>query len=686
MVCLPSPVYSEYDGNNIADAGNITCQNIYNALNIQTDTLNALTAMTAPSGTITNLRTTNFSTTNAVGSNISISQNANFNNISTGRISGQTGTFGGLSSLTISTGSINGTPFISGSNWSQYPANSAVALAGNNIGTTGNLTISADSNINITAPNNNLANNFAVNVTGGDVNVVANTGLDPANAANLNLTASGGTRGYISLTANPGVANTLYGQIDLTANGGNFGGIGTGGLININANTPIGLSNATSAVKINAAGINSYAGLIPSVGSLAGYNFIYGTNGVNICAGLPSVFPNWPFTTFIYGTNGVEIPSDIYALDIQPYWDGISASNGDLNIHGRTLNLTNKVYVNLSNVRNISMEFFATIQNVKGITFSNGFSNNFMSNADTIQGSNTISGYQTISGTNLNATNFNGTNLGVTNGTIATLSNTNIVGSGAGQITGYSNIRSSNANISSIQLSSINNFVSYGTKSMRLSGDVAQIQLSNDNVAGNGTILNLLSRINQSEIQSFNSNFTTPLPLFLNASYTSTPSIFTSTINGQRLPYPYGSFTANTSQLLGVANTALSTILDTTERAVDISIVGGTGTRVAVSTSGVYRWLASPQFDTSSGGQNVVSFWFQQNGVAVPRSASRQTIQNNGELFTSVEIITYMNAFDYIETCFTSADTNMNLAYYPASGVVPAIPSLILNGQKIAES
>jgi hypothetical protein len=666
---------------NIEDAGNITCQNIYNALNVQTDTLNALTAITAPSATITNLRTTNFSTTNAVGSNINISQSANFNNISTGIISGQRGAFGGLSSLTLSTGTINGTPFISGSNWSQYPANSAVALAGNNIGTTGNLTISGSSNISITAPNNNLANNFALNLTGGDVNVTANSGLDPTNTANLNLTASGGTRGYIALTANAGVANTLYGQIDLTANGGNFGGIGTGGLININANTPIGLSNATSAVKINAAGINSYAGLIPSVGSLAGYNFIYGTNGVNICAGLPSLFPNWPFTTFIYGTNGVEIPSDIYALDIQPYWDGIAASNGDLNIHGRTINLTNKVYVNLSNVRNMDMEFFATINNVKGITFSNGYSNNFISNADTIQGSNTISGYTTISGTNLSGTNVSGTN-----GSFTTLSNTNIIGSGAGSITGYNNISSSNANLSSIQLSSINSFVSFGTKSMRLDGDVAQIQLSNDNIAGQGTILNLLSRITQSEIQSFNSNFTTPLPLFLNASYTSTPSIFTSTINGQRLPYPYGSFTANTSQTLGVANTALSTIMDTTERAVGISIVGGTGTRVAVSTSGVYRWLASPQFDTTSGGQNDVSFWFQQNGTAIPRSASRQTIQNNGEIFTSVEVITYMDAFDYIETCFTSADTNMNLAYYAATGVIPAVPSLILNGQKIAES
>jgi hypothetical protein len=44
-----------------------------------------------------------------------------------------------------------------------------------------------------------------------------------------------------------------------------------------------------------------------------------------------------------------------------------------------------------------------------------------------------------------------------------------------------------------------------------------------------------------------------------------------------------------------------------------------------------------------------------------------------------------MNAFDYIETLFTSADTNMNLATYASTTVTPEVPALILNLQKIAE-
>jgi hypothetical protein len=221
---------------------------------------------------------------------------------------------------------------------------------------------------------------------------------------------------------------------------------------------------------------------------------------------------------------------------------------------------------------------------------------------------------------------------------------------------------------------------------MRIQGDVAQIQLSNNNPAGQGTRFNVLSRTTYSELQSGNSNFTQQLPLVLTASYTSTGSMLVSSINGQSLPYAYGSFTANSNQTIGVPNTAVSTIFDTTEISLGgVSVVGGVGTRVAVSTGGTYRFLASPQFDTTSGGQNTVDFWFQKNGVAVPRSASKMTIQNNGEVFSSVETILPMNAQDYIETCFTSADTNMNLASFAASGVVPAVPGCIFNVQKIAD-
>jgi hypothetical protein len=239
----------------------------------------------------------------------------------------------------------------------------------------------------------------------------------------------------------------------------------------------------------------------------------------------------------------------------------------------------------------------------------------------------------------------------------------------------------------------------------------------------------MLMRQNYGEIQCFNSNFTIPLNLTFtadnfgfnvnpasisggyemdisgntqvrngqlrigatagNAVLTSNnlnvSTITCSTINGQALPYPYGSFTANTNQILGTS-AAISTVFDRTEYARGISLVGGTSSaQVAVSTSGLYKWLASPQFDTSSGGQQTVSFWFQKNGTNIDRSASRATIQNNGELFSAVEIYEQMNAQDTISVLFTSTDNNMSLASYAASGVVPQVPSMILTGQKVAD-
>jgi len=698
---FPAVSTLQMSGNNINNAGNITSQNVYNALNVQTDTLAVLTSATTPSLTATNIRTTNLSSVNTVLSNATVSGAVSGGSFSGGSFTGGTGSFTGLSSLTVSTATVNGQPFISGSNWSQYPAVQTVSLATFGLSNTSNLNINAARNISMSNPSGGLTN-WDTTITTGDFTVVADQGLDVSEAANLNLTAQGGTRGLISLTANAGGVNSLFGQIDLTANGGNFGGIGTGGLINITANTPIGLSNLTSAIKMSAAGINSYAGAIPSFGSLAGYNYIHGDLGVNITSGLVSLLPNTAGTTYIYGTNGVEIPSDLYLQNIYPYWDGITTPP-DINITGRYIlpNLA-QVCVRMSNVRQIDFQSNVTT---------------FMSNCDNIgmtpNGIITTSNITAQTGTigTLSNTSFLGSNITASNGTIGTLSNTfffgsniyntTLFGNGSNGISGYFSITadlmnpttllaSSNISIfastATMRLSSINGFASFGQQSMRIQGDVAQIQLSNNNPAGQGTRFNVLSRTTYSELQSGNSNFTQQLPLVLTASYTSTGSMLVSSINGQSLPYAYGSFTANSNQTIGVPNTAVSTIFDTTEISLGgVSVVGGVGTRVAVSTGGTYRFLASPQFDTTSGGQNTVDFWFQKNGVAVPRSASKMTIQNNGEVFSSVETILPMNAQDYIETCFTSADTNMNLASFAASGVVPAVPGCIFNVQKIAD-
>lgn len=224
------------------------------------------------------------------------------------------------------------------SQWSLYPALSTiVASPATNL----NL-LSADSNINLVASQN-------ITNTAGNFTATADKGLLLASPATITMNAKNGAGGTINLVADPGALAPVPGQVNITANGGSLVIDGVpytvGGVVSIDANTgPGGLYTLTSAVKIAAAGVNSYAGAIPSIGSLAGYNFIYGTTGVSICAGLPATGVQFGGTVYLYGVGipgvaggvrlqspqGIQMLSDTYIENLYPL-DG----NG-LTIQGRS--------------------------------------------------------------------------------------------------------------------------------------------------------------------------------------------------------------------------------------------------------------------------------------------------------------------------------------------------------------
>ena len=124
-----------------------------------------------------------------------------------------------------------------------------------------------------------------------------------------------------------------------------------------------------------AAGINSYAGAIPPISSLAGYNFIYGTAGVNICAGFPSSGFQFPGTVYIYGVgspayagvriesagSGIQMLSDLYATDVYPL--GV----GGLNLKGRASFPGPAADVTIEDCASIVMRNAGTITGVNSI-------------------------------------------------------------------------------------------------------------------------------------------------------------------------------------------------------------------------------------------------------------------------------------------------------------------------------
>ena len=285
-------------------------------------------------------------------------------------------------------------------NWSVYPAISSVNMCNYNI--------------------SNVQNIYACNIFGReDISLIANEPLNVVTYADVNLNASGGNRGRINLTADAGLLG-VGGEVHIVANGGTQPEdplVSFGGLIELTANTPIGTNPVlTSAIKFSAAGINSYAGAIPSVGSLAGYNFIYGNVGVNICAGVPSIIPNFPLTTYIYGTGGVSLESGLGAdvkvrnstlavNSIKP--DDLTYSN--LIIRGRVNIVPPNQYVQLEMVRNIEMSNGGIID----------MSNGNISNLCNINGSAYIpttawAGYPAT--TNVNMSNYSISNLTNING------------------------------------------------------------------------------------------------------------------------------------------------------------------------------------------------------------------------------------------------------------------------------
>jgi hypothetical protein len=346
--------------------------------------LTSTNIINAGSGLITNLVCNNISTnTLTVQSTIHV-----VSTLSSLQIEAQAGTFSSINGIQIpqgietvssfntasisslTTSSINGLsyppPNSDVSQWATFRATSTI---------TGGTGPTDDLNLRATR---------FLNANAVGVNVVVDEGANIAAPASFSVTAQNGNRGNISLTANPGFGG-VFGQIGLTANGGTVLGVGTGGLIELTANTPFGtLCNATSAIKFSAAGINSYAGAVPSVGSLLGYNFIYGTLGVNLCAGLPPLLPNTPGTTYLYGSAGITLGaqtntgSDItqsagglFTTLVTGYWAGGIFSPQNLVIRGRQIPIYGNSYVQISNVDVLSFDSGAR-KAITGLSTING--------------------------------------------------------------------------------------------------------------------------------------------------------------------------------------------------------------------------------------------------------------------------------------------------------------------------
>ena len=259
-------------------------------------------------------------------------------------------------------------------NWAAFPASQSPDIAGynlSNVGTlnsttisnsgttnsgtvitakvqaagTGNLLLtSLSSNTLISAVNGSISNNSGSNKTTfvSKNEILGNRGVDYSDFCYTNISNTGGKGGRIDLTADAGsveIGGTTY---------------SVGGLINITANSALSLPyNATSAIKMSAAGVNIYAGAFTSTLAPLGQLYLYGLVGTSLTSSVTAPgFNAVPLTNYIYADDGTRIDGISYIKEIRNY------AGNNLNIHPDgtyAVDMTKVQFIGLGNASNASL-------------------------------------------------------------------------------------------------------------------------------------------------------------------------------------------------------------------------------------------------------------------------------------------------------------------------------------------
>jgi hypothetical protein len=145
----------------------------------------------------------------------------------------------------------------------------------------------------------------------------------------------------------------------------------------------------------------------------------------------------------------------------------------------------------------------------------------------------------------------------------------------------------------------------------------------------------------------------------------------------------YGSFYDTTTQTNPVGSVIRTMTINSMDGHNNITILDGS--KIKVTNTGIYNIQFSAQLDKTDSGKDDVDIWIRQNGVNVPWSNTRVTLEgNNTKLVAAWNWMIPMTAGDYAQIMWLSADTAMRIYAQAADDIVgtPAIPSLIVTVQR----
>lgn len=109
------------------------------------------------------------------------------------------------------------------------------------------------------------------------------------------------------------------------------------------------------------------------------------------------------------------------------------------------------------------------------------------------------------------------------------------------------------------------------------------------------------------------------------------------------------------------------------------NIQGRVKSRLTVQKDGYYNFQHSEQISSSSGSTQIIWIWPRVNGVDIPDSNTKLTVQgSNAATVAAWNFILPMYAGDYFELMIASDSTNVSLLQVAPTSFSPAIPTTIV--------
>lgn len=140
----------------------------------------------------------------------------------------------------------------------------------------------------------------------------------------------------------------------------------------------------------------------------------------------------------------------------------------------------------------------------------------------------------------------------------------------------------------------------------------------------------------------------------------------------------YGNFFDTTTQTIVGVSTHQPIRLNTTDLSNQVSIANSS--HIVIANSGIYNIQFSLQIDKVTAAGAHIYIWLRKNGLDVPNSATELAVQGTfSEVVAAWNFVVSSNANDYYELIISATDIHIRLKAASASGVVPAIPSVIVS-------